>query len=89
MYKKGDTIRVKQNPEVCIEHAGDTYVVSEYLEGWDDMHGKWYRILLNGEFHVNIPEIDIEDRVKNTRLARKMYPNAEVSEDGEYLIGVF
>ena len=41
----------------------------------------WYLVQYDDEY--------ILPKVTNTRLARKMYPNAKESECGKYLIGVY
>lgn len=85
-YKKGDKIKVSSTPNVGDGYEGKVLIISEYLYDWKDDLGEWYRFVdENGEFEVNLPECDFMSIVKNNRLAKKMFPNAEESEDGEWL----
>jgi hypothetical protein len=59
-----------------IVHRGcETIITYKYDDG-DDVQGRCFLPRFQNMF---------KRQVKNTRLAKKMFPNAEESEDGEWL----
>lgn len=84
------------------DHGYIQWAIFEYIDNVDYCDSASYDEVRRSYGNLFTPEkgkeytwfpIDNYDvklaRVKNTRLAKKLYPKARESEDGKYLIGVF
>ena len=83
--KVGDRVTIKDSwvKEMSMEQ-GEFTIVEFYPENWDDRHGNWVNI---GDY--NCPEKYLKhNEVRDTKLARKMYPNFEVYKEGWITKGV-
>lgn len=82
-FKIGDIVKIVKNECRSINSIGDVGIITQ-IKG----NGRHIRVFVEkrGYLHgtCNYPS-DLILRCKNTRLARKLYPKAEVTEDGEWI----
>jgi hypothetical protein len=76
MLKVGDYVSIKQGKNLKGDKVGVFRKVTEYIGKYD-----LYKIEGTEGYPYFEDELDVYTRVKNTRLARKMYPKA-VEENG-------